>query len=119
MSTSVPRMTFRLRPMPELVGLHTRLRSGAEERYDELHRAVWPDVLERIRSVGITRWLIFRDGLDLFHVVECDDYDAAIEELAGDPVNVRWQAEVAPLMEKTHDYSGAASDRLPAIFDLG
>jgi L-rhamnose mutarotase len=105
--------------MPEQVGLHTRLRAGAEERYDELHRAVWPDVLERIRAAGITRWLIFRDGLDLFHVVECDDYDAAIAELSRDPVNERWQAEVAPLMEQAHDYSGAGSDRLSVIFDLG
>jgi L-rhamnose mutarotase len=105
--------------MPERVGLHTRLRAGAEDAYDELHRAVWPDVLAAIERVGITRWLIFRDGLDLFHYVECDDYEAAIAELAGDPVNVRWQAEVAPLMAKAHDYSGESSDRLPVIFDLG
>jgi GntR family transcriptional repressor for pyruvate dehydrogenase complex len=104
--------------MPEQVGLHTRLQPGAEERYDELHRAVWPDVLAAIRSVGITRWLIFRDGLDLFHFVECADYDEAIVELARDPVNVRWQAEVAPLMETAHDYTGKSADRLPVIFEL-
>jgi L-rhamnose mutarotase len=50
--------------VPEQVGLHTRLRPGAEDRYDELHRAVWPDVLAAIRRVGISRWLIFRDGLE-------------------------------------------------------
>jgi L-rhamnose mutarotase len=104
--------------VPELVGLHTRLKPGAEERYEELHRAVWPDVLAAIRRVGITRWLIFRDGLDLFHVVECDHYDDAIAALADVPVNVRWQAEVAPLMERAHDYSGKSGDRLPVIFDL-
>jgi L-rhamnose mutarotase len=104
--------------MPEQVGLHTRLRPGAEGRYDEIHRAVWPDVLAAIRSVGITRWLIFRDGLDLFHFVECADYDRAIAELAGDPVNERWQAQVAPLMETAHDYSGESADRLPVIFEL-
>jgi len=101
------------------VGLHTRLRRGAEEEYDALHRAAWPDMLAAIERVGITRWLIFRDGLDLFHYVECEDYDRAIAELAQDRVNVRWQAEVAPLMEKAHDYSGESTDRLPAIFELG
>jgi L-rhamnose mutarotase len=106
-------------PMAETVALHTRLRSGSEERYDELHQAVWPDVLTAIHRVGITRWLIFRDGLDIFHVVDCEDYDGAIAELADEPVNVRWQAEIAPLMEKAHDYSGESSDRLPLIFDLG
>jgi len=103
----------------ERVGLHTRLRPGAELRYEELHRRVWPEVLAAIERVGISRWLIFRDGLDLFHYVECEDYDAAVAELAVDPLNVRWQAEVAPLMAKAHDYSGESSDRLPAIFELG
>jgi L-rhamnose mutarotase len=102
----------------ERVGLHTRLRPGAEAEYDELHHAVWPDVLAAIRRVGISRWLIFRDGLDLFHYVECDGYELAIAALAGDPVNMRWQETVAPLMETAHDYSGESSDRLPIIFDL-
>ena len=102
--------------MTERVGLHTRLRPGAEARYDELHHAVWPEVLAAIGRVGVERWLIFRDGLDLFHYIECDDYDRAIAALAANPVNVRWQAEVAPLMETAHDYSGEGSDRLPVIF---
>jgi L-rhamnose mutarotase len=105
--------------MPERVGLHTRLRPGAEAEYDALHRDVWPDVLAAIARVGIRRWLIFRDGVDLFHYVECDDYDAAIAALAANPVNIRWQATVAPLMAKAHDYSGAGGDRLPLIFELG
>ena len=100
------------------VGLHTRLRPGAEERYEEYHRAVWPDVLQAIRRVGITKYLIYRDGLDLFHFIECDDYDRAIADLAKDPVNARWQAEMAPMMAKAHDFSGQSRDRLPLIFEL-
>jgi L-rhamnose mutarotase len=100
------------------VGLHTKLRPGSEAAYDELHRQVWPEVLDAIRSVGIQDWVIFRDGLDLFHCVTCDDYDAAIAALADLPVNLRWQAEVAPHMEVAHDYSGEADDRMALIFDL-
>ena len=101
------------------VGLHTRLKPGAADRYEEYHRAVWPEVLEAIRRAGISRYLIFRDGLDLFHLIECDDYDGAIAKLARDPVNIRWQAEMAPMMAVAHDFSGKSSDRLPLIFDLG
>jgi len=100
------------------VGLHTRLKPGVEKRYEEYHRAVWPDVLTAMRRVGITKYVIFRDGLDLFHYVECDDYDRAIANLAHDPVNIRWQAEMAPLMSVAHDFSGKSSDRLPMIFEL-
>ncbi len=100
------------------VALHTRLKPGAEDRYEEYHRAVWPDVLEAIRRVGITKYLICRDRLDLFHYIECVDYDRAIAELAGDPVNIRWQAEMAPMMAVAHDFSGRSGDRLPMIFEL-
>jgi len=100
------------------VGIHTRLKPGVEERYEDYHRAVWPDVLAAIRHAGIREYVIFRDGLDLFHYIECDDYDRAIAELAGNPVNIRWQAEMAPMMAVAHDYSGSSRDRLPLIFEL-
>lgn len=100
------------------VGLHTRLKPGAEERYENAHRAVWPEILAAIRAAGISKWLIFRDGFDLFHYIECEDYERAIAELARNPVNQRWQAEMAPMMAVAHDYSGSSSDRLPIIFEL-
>ncbi len=62
--------------------------------------------------------MIFRDGLELFHYIECDDYDRAIAGLAGDPINIKWQAEMAPMMAVAHDYSGSSRDRLPLIFEL-
>ncbi|HYW24790.1 MAG TPA: L-rhamnose mutarotase [Terriglobales bacterium] len=100
------------------VGLHTRLRPGMEERYERAHRAVWPEILEAIRAAGVREWLIFRDGLDLFHYIDCDDYDRAIGELARNPVNERWQAEMAPMMAVAHDYSGRSTDRLTIVFEL-
>ncbi len=100
------------------VGIHTRLKPGIEMRYEAYHRAVWPEVLAAIRKSGIRTYVIFRDGLDLFHFIECDDYDRAIRELAVDPINIKWQAEMAPMMAVAHDYSGKSADRLPLIFDL-
>ena len=100
------------------VGLHTRLKPGAEERYEEYHRAVWPEVLQAIRRSGISTYVIFRDGLDLFHFIECDDYDRAIAGLAQDPITIKWQAEMAPMMAIAHDFSGKGGDRLPMIFKL-
>jgi L-rhamnose mutarotase len=100
------------------VGLHTRLKTGTEERYEEYHRAVWPEVLEGMRRVGITRYVIFRDGLHLFHYVECDDYERAMAELASSPVNQRWEAEMTPMTTVAHDLSGKGNDRMALIFDF-
>jgi L-rhamnose mutarotase len=105
--------------LTEFVGLHTRLKPGMEEAYEAAHTAVWPELLTAQREAGITRWLIFRDGLDLFHSIECESYERAISELARLPVNQRWQAEMAQYTEVAHDYSGASSDRLPLIFVSG
>jgi len=100
------------------VGLRTRIKPGSEERYEEYHRAVWPDVLRAIRQAGITKYLIFRDGLELFHYIECEDYDRAVAELAQDPTSMRWEAEIATMMAVTHDFSGQSSDRMSKIFSL-
>ena len=100
------------------VALHTRIKRGSEDRYEEYHRAVWPDVLREIRRAGITRYVIFRDGLDLFHFIECEDYDRAIAQIAEDPVSMKWEAEITTMMETTHDFSGESSDRMKKIFEL-
>jgi L-rhamnose mutarotase len=100
------------------VGLHTRLKPGAEELYEKYHRDVWPDVLAGIRKAGITNYVIFRDGLDLFHYIECDNYDRAVAELAQSPLNQRWEAEMAPMTAVAHDFSGKGDDRLRKIFEL-
>jgi L-rhamnose mutarotase len=100
------------------VGLHTRLLPGVEQRYDEYHRAVWPDVLAGMRGAGITKYVIYREGLDLFHYIECEDYDRAIAELAQSPLNQRWETEMAPMTTVAHDFSGQGDDRMSAIFDL-
>jgi L-rhamnose mutarotase len=100
------------------VGLHTRLKPGFEERYEEYHRAVWPEVVEAIERNGIRRYFIFRDGLDLFHFIECDDYERALAEIAKDPTSMRWEAEIATMMAVTHDFSGEGSDRMRKIWEL-
>jgi L-rhamnose mutarotase len=100
------------------VGLHTRLKPGAEDRYEEYHRAVWPEVVDAIRRAGITKYVIYRDGLHLFHHIECEDYDRAIAEIAKDPTSMRWEAEITTMMAVTHDFSGQSSDRMHKIWEL-
>jgi len=100
------------------VGLRTRLKPGAEAEYERAHAAVWPEILALLRDVGITEYLIFRDGLDLFHCVECDDYDAAVAAMTGSQANERWQAEMGRLTDVAHDLSGEGRDRMALIFEL-
>ena len=48
------------------------LRDDAEviERYKEYHRAVWPEVLDGLKSIGISKMKIFLHGSRLFMYLE-------------------------------------------------
>lgn len=101
------------------VALHTRLRAGAEDDYERAHRDVPPGLLAAIRAAGARDWTIWRSGLDLFHVIDCDDYAALLAALETLPVNVAWQAKMAGYLDVVHDYSAAGSDAgLPLVWDL-
>jgi L-rhamnose mutarotase len=86
------------------VALHTRLKPGAEAAYEAAHREIPAELTAAIRAAGAREWTIWRSDRDLFHVIECDDYARLLSELADLPVNVAWQARMAELLERAHDY---------------
>jgi L-rhamnose mutarotase len=101
------------------IALHTRLRPGAEQAYEAAHREVPAELVDAIRAAGARRWTIWRSGLELFHVIECDDYARLLAELADLPVNVAWQARMAELLDVPHDYgAGGAEAGLPVVWEL-
>jgi L-rhamnose mutarotase len=101
------------------VALHTRLKPGAETAYEQAHRDVPPELVAAIRAAGGRRWTIWRSGLDLFHRIECDDYERLLTELATLPVNVAWQARMAELLDVAHDYgAGGAAAGLPVAWEM-
>ena len=56
------------------------LREGRDvvEEYTRYHRAVWPEVVEGLRDLGISKLRIFLHGRRLFMYIEApDDFDIA------------------------------------------
>lgn len=99
------------------VALHTRLKAGREEEYEQAHREVPAELVRAIRDAGAHEWTIWRSGLDLFHVIDCDDYAALLAALEDLPVNVAWQARMAGYLDVVHDYADAGKG-LPAVWHL-
>ncbi len=89
------------------VALHTRLKPGREAEYERVHAVIPRDLEEALRDAGVSSWAIWRDGLDLFHVLEVEDYQAMRHLLRDHPANVSWQARMAELLEVADDCSGA------------
>jgi len=85
------------------VAFQLRLRPGAIEEYEKAHQQVWPELLAKIKEVGISNYSIFRRGLDLFLVMNVTEFDRAWGLLDKDPTNQRWQKEMGHLFEPIAD----------------
>ncbi|WP_216896959.1 L-rhamnose mutarotase [Nocardia alni] len=99
------------------IALHTRLKPGSQEEYEAAHREVPAELAAAIRAAGATDWTIWRSGLDLFHVIDCDSYDLLLARLADLPVNIAWQARMGGYLDVPHDYSDGEAG-LPVVWEL-
>lgn len=88
----MPRFAFKL-----------RLKPGAEDEYDREHQRVWPELLAKLKAVGISDYSIFRRDEDLILCLRVDDFDKAWDQLDRDPVNQRWQEFMSRLFEPVAD----------------
>lgn len=82
---------------------HLRIKPDAIEEYEREHRRVWPELLAKLKKVGISEYSIFRRGQELTLVLRVDDFDKAWDELDRDPVNQRWQESMGRLFEPVPD----------------
>ena len=85
------------------VAWRLRLRPETIEEYEGAHTRVWPELLERLKAVGVSHYSIFRRGQDLFLFLRVEDFECAWKTLENDRVNQRWQKEMAPLFEPVPD----------------
>ncbi len=76
-----------------------RIKAGKEAEYDREHRQVWPELLAKLKEVGISRYSIFRRDQDLVLVMDVEDFDAAWDKLAHEPVNLKWQEKMSAIFE--------------------
>jgi L-rhamnose mutarotase len=99
------------------IALHTVLKAGREADYDRLHARVPDELVAAMREHGVRDWQIWRDGRDVFHLVEVDDYQAMRRGLRDHPVNADWQARVSPLFDRPDSYAGddTGLDRIWAL----
>jgi L-rhamnose mutarotase len=88
----MPRMAFLL-----------RIKADAIAGYDQAHTRVWPELLAKLKAVGISDYSIFRRNQNLFLVMNVNDFESAWNALADDPVNLRWQQEMAKYFEPVPD----------------
>ena len=83
-------------------GMVTGLRPDKVSYYEQLHAAVWPAVLKKIRECHIQNYSIYLQPMDgkyyLFSYFEYtgDDFDGDMKKMAADSTTQRWWKETAP-----------------------
>lgn len=106
------------RPTPlRRVALHTRIAEGHEADYDREHAVIPADLDAALRRAGVHGWQIWRDGRDIFHVVDVEDYAAMRAALRDDPANRALQEHINRFLEVEDSYEGG-DDGIRPVWSL-
>jgi L-rhamnose mutarotase len=74
--------------------------------YKKVHAAIWPEITQGMREVGITDMEIYLSGNKLFMIMETIpvfDHDKAMAELAKKPRQMEWEAYVSKFQNTSAD----------------
>ena len=83
------------------VGFQMQVKKGKIERYKEVHRTVWPEVLEAITRTGWSRYSLFMndDGLVFGYFETPNDLQTAISGFLAEEAASRWAKANGELLE--------------------
>ena len=83
------------------VGFLLKVRPDKLDEYKRHHQHVWPEMLDALRRTGWHNYSLFLrpDGLMFGYFETPDNFAAALNGMAKEEVNERWQAFMAPYFE--------------------
>lgn len=90
-------------------------------RYEELHAAVWPDILKRLTASNVHNYSIYRFENTLFSYMEYlgSDYDSDMAAIAADPITQDWWKLCIPLqVPNPNRKDGEWWMEIPELFHL-
>ena len=102
----------------ERVAFTMKLLPGAEAEYRRRHAAVWPELLDALHAAGCSNYSIYLRDDDLLGVFDVLDFDRFRGMMDASPVNARWQADMASLIDPCTDPETGFHQRLEEVFRL-
>jgi L-rhamnose mutarotase len=102
------------------VGFVLHVRSDRLEEYKAHHAAVWPEMLDALSRHGWQNYSLFLAGDGtLFGYVEVPGtFEEALAGIAGEEVNARWQALMAPYFAGDGQAADTKMTQLEEVFHL-
>lgn len=93
------------------VGFLLKVKEERIEEYKELHKAVWPEMLDALRRTGWHNYSLFmrEDGLLFGYFETAVSLQSALDGMNKETINDKWQEYFAPFFEST---DGAHADKM-------
>jgi L-rhamnose mutarotase len=98
-----------------------KVKENKIEEYKEHHKAVWPEMLEALRRTGWHNYSLFirDDGLLFGYFETPDSFQAALDGMAEEEINARWQDFMASYFEGlSGDHADQSMLELEEVFHL-
>ncbi len=83
------------------IGFLLKVKADKLEEYKKHHEAVWPEMLDALRRHGWRNYSLFmrEDGLLFGYFETPDTFQAALDGMAGEEINAKWQEFMTPYFE--------------------
>jgi len=83
------------------VGFLLQVKPDRIEEYKKHHEAVWPEMLDALRRTGWRNYSLFMrdDGLLFGYFEPEESFQASLEGMAKEEINLRWQEFMGPYFE--------------------
>lgn len=102
------------------VGFVLKVKADRLEEYKKHHEAVWEDMLDALRRHGWHNYTLFLrdDGLLFGYFEAAESFEVSLAGMAGEEVNARWQAFMAPYFEAESGRPDQNMQPLEEVFHL-
>lgn len=102
------------------VGFVLKVKEELIDDYRRHHQAVWPEMLEALRSHGWHNYSLFlRSDGTLFGYFETPgSFEEALAGMASEDVNERWQELMSPYFEGIGGHADQMMEALEEVFHL-
>jgi L-rhamnose mutarotase len=85
------------------VGFYLKVRQDRLAEYKEHHKHVWPEMLDALRRTGWHNYSLFmrEDGLLFGYFETPESFEAALDGMAKEGINAKWQEFMASYFEES------------------
>ncbi len=96
------------------VGFLLKVKAEKIDEYKKIHENVWPEMQEALTRTGWHNYSLFMrpDGLLFGYFETPDSFEAALDGMAKEAINSKWQTLMAPYFEGMDETSSTPADEM-------